>query len=91
MSRNPPTQSAAAVIGLGLMGRSIATCLLSSGWTVVGVTENLETSLMAPQRIRQLLDGMFTAGFLSQPVDALMGRFHMTQELTDAARVVIVF
>jgi len=48
MTSNAPTPSAAAVIGLGLMGRSIAACLLASGCPVIGVTDNLEASADAP-------------------------------------------
>lgn len=91
MTSNPPAQSAAAVIGLGLMGRSITACLLASGCPVVGVTDNLEASASAPQRIRQLLAEMLSEGFLAQPVEALMSRFRMTLELADIAQADIVF
>lgn len=82
---NALTPSAATVIGLGLMGRSIAACLLASGCSVIGITDNLEASADAPQRIRHLLAEMSREGFLSQPVEALMGRFRMSGDLSDAA------
>jgi 3-hydroxybutyryl-CoA dehydrogenase len=91
MTSNAPTPSAAAVIGLGLMGRSIAACLLASGWAVIGVTDNLEASADAPQRIRHLLAEMSREGFLSEPVEALMNRFRMSGALSDAAPADIVF
>jgi 3-hydroxyisobutyrate dehydrogenase-like beta-hydroxyacid dehydrogenase len=47
--------SAVAVIGLGLMSRSIAACLLSAGHRVIGVTDNLVASADVPERIRQVL------------------------------------
>ena len=80
-----------AVIGLGLMGRSIATCLLSSGFRVIGVTDNLQASAGVPERLRQLLTEMFAEGFLSQPVDSLMNQFCMSDNLEDIAGAEIVF
>ncbi len=91
MASNAQRNRAVSVIGLGLMGRSIAACLLSSGCQVVGVTDNLEASASAPERIRQLLAEMFAEGFLSQPVEAVMDRFCMTGDLTDIADAEIVF
>ena len=80
-----------AVIGLGLMGRSIATCLLSSGFAVIGVTDNLQASAGVPERLRQLLTEMFAEGFLSQPVDSLMSQFCMSDNLEDIAGAEIAF
>ena len=91
MMSNAQSDSAVAVIGLGLMGRSIATCLLSSGSRVIGVTENLEASASAPERIRTLLAEMWDEGFLAQPVESLMNRFRMTDDLKDVAEAQIVF
>jgi len=91
MASKAPSDIAVAVIGLGLMGRSIAACLLSAGHRVVGVTDNLEASAAAPERIRQLLAEMGTEGLLNEPADALMRRFLMTDELKDIAGEEIVF
>lgn len=89
--RNAQGDSTVAIIGLGLMGRSIAACLLSSGSRVIGVTDNLETSASAPERIRQLLAEMADEGFPSHPVEALMNRFNMTAELKDVVEAEMVF
>jgi 3-hydroxybutyryl-CoA dehydrogenase len=91
MTNNATAHSVAAVIGLGLMGRSIAACLLASGCPVVGVTDNLEASTGTRQRIRQLLADMAAEGFLSHPVESLMNRFRMTEELADVAQADIIF
>ncbi|HLY41608.1 MAG TPA: 3-hydroxyacyl-CoA dehydrogenase family protein [Terracidiphilus sp.] len=87
----PQSDRTVVVIGLGLMGRSIATCLLSSGSRVIGVTENLQASASAPERIRQLLAEMSAEGFLSRPVESVMNRFRMTGNLNDIAEAEIVF
>ena len=90
MTSHPQPHRTVSVIGLGLMGRSIAACLLSSGCQVVGVTDNLEASASAPQQIRQLLAEMSAQGFLSPPVEAVMNRFSITGDLADIADAEIV-
>lgn len=80
-----------AVIGLGLMGRSIAACLLGAGHQVTGVTDNLVASAGAPQRIRELLAEMAEEGLLKEPAEAIMVRFRMTIELRMIAGSRIVF
>lgn len=80
-----------AVIGLGLMGRSIAACLIAAGHHVTGVTENLETSSGTPERIRELLVEMVEEGLLTEPAETAMARFNLTAELRDIAGVRMVF
>ena len=91
MTTGATMDSAVAVIGLGLMGRSIAGCLLAAGHRVIGVTDDLGASADAPERIRQVLAEMAMEGLLADPAEALMQRFLMTGELKDVARVEIVF
>lgn len=91
MTIRATTDSAVAVIGLGLMGRSIAACLLSAGHRVIGVTDDLRASADAPERITQMLAEMAAQGFLATPAEAVMQRFLMTGELNDVAGVEIVF
>jgi 3-hydroxybutyryl-CoA dehydrogenase len=83
--------SPVAVIGLGLMGRSIAACLLASGHTVTGVTDNLQASADAPERIRELLEEMQREGLLREHPAAVMPRFRLTARLRDIAGSAIVF
>lgn len=91
MTSKAQSDSAVAVIGLGLMGRSIAACLLSTGLRVIGVTDNLGASASVPERIRQLLAEMAMEGLLADPAEDLMQRFLLTGELKDIAGVEIVF
>src|SRR4051794_37499420 len=91
MTSNAGTGSAIAIIGLGLMGRSIASCLLSSGARVTGITDDLEASAGVPERIRRVLAEMFEEGLLTDPAEAVMKRFSMTDNLKDAADAEIVF
>ena len=83
--------SAVAVIGLGLMGRSIATCLLSAGHRVIGVTDDLAASADVPKQIHQFLAEMATEGLLADRAEALTQRFRMTGAIKDVAGVEIVF
>jgi len=91
MSRAEGKGSPVAVIGLGLMGRSIAACLMAAGHQVTGVTDNLEASAGTPERIRSLLAEMAEEGLLTDPVAAVLQRFQLTVELRDIAGVEIVF
>ena len=68
MSMTRDNGSSVAVIGLGLMGRSISACLLAAGHRVTGVTDNLEASASVPERIRELLLEMAKEGLLTEPV-----------------------
>jgi 3-hydroxybutyryl-CoA dehydrogenase len=91
MTQGERKECPVAVIGLGLMGRSIAACLLAVGHHVTGVTDNLEASVGTPGRMRELLVEMTGEGLLAEPIEAAMGRFHMTTELRDIAGTRIVF
>jgi 3-hydroxybutyryl-CoA dehydrogenase len=83
-------ESPVAVIGLGLMGRSIAACLIAAGHHVTGVTDNMEASASVPERIRALLLEMADEGLLTEPTDTVMKRFRLTAELRDIAGVQLV-
>lgn len=80
-----------AVIGLGLMGRSIVACLLAAGHRVTGVTNDLQTSAATPDRIRDLLLDMKQEGLLAHNEVSVMQRFTMTDSLQHAADAHIVF
>ena len=64
MTTGAARDSAVAVIGLGLMGRSIAACLLSAGHRVIGVTDDVASSAGVPERIRAVLAEMVDEGLL---------------------------
>lgn len=80
-----------AVIGLGLMGRSITACLLAAGHRVTGVTNDLVASAGTPERIRELLEEMTEENLLTEPASEVMDRFRMTSELDGIADAEIVF
>jgi 3-hydroxybutyryl-CoA dehydrogenase len=90
MTQGTREESPVAVIGMGLMGRSIAACLMAAGHHVTGVAQNLETSADVPERIRALLVEMVDEGLLTEPVESVMERFRLTAELGDIAAAGIV-
>jgi 3-hydroxybutyryl-CoA dehydrogenase len=76
MSTSPtPAQVPAAVIGLGLMGTSIAACLLASGHRVVGLARRAEKLAQARSRIAGHLEQMRDEGLLTAPTADVMARF----------------
>ena len=79
-----------AVIGLGLMGRSIAACLLAAGHKVTGVTNDLEASAFVPEKIEALLREMNEEGLLDESPEKIMGGFRMTADLNEIADAEIV-
>jgi 3-hydroxybutyryl-CoA dehydrogenase len=91
MANGQGNRSPVAVIGLGLMGRSIAACLMAAGHRVTGVTDNLGASATAQERIHSLLVEMADEGLLTEPAQAAMVRFCMTADLGDIAGAEIVF
>lgn len=80
-----------AVIGMGLMGRSIAACLLGAGHRVTGVTDDMGASAGVPGKIGGMLEEMHAEGLLQQDAREAMLRFRMTDDLRDAADAEIVF
>jgi 3-hydroxybutyryl-CoA dehydrogenase len=80
-----------AVIGLGLMGRSIAACLLSAGHRVIGLTDDLAASKQAPQKIRRMLVEMHREKLLKRDPAALIKNFLLSSEISDLAKCGIIF
>jgi 3-hydroxybutyryl-CoA dehydrogenase len=91
MNKRECNDSPVAVIGLGLMGRSIAACLVAAGHPVTGITDNAEVSVGTPHRIRELLIEMAEEGLLSDSIEEVVGRFRMTTDLSEIAGARIVF
>jgi len=79
------------VIGLGLMGRSIAACLLSAGYRVVGLTDDMAASRTVPRRVRALLSEMRRQRLLARPASTLMAQFQMSGQISDLSQCSIVF
>jgi 3-hydroxybutyryl-CoA dehydrogenase len=65
--------------------------MLSVGYRVIGVTDDLVAHADTPEQIYQLLAEMTLQGLLTTPANALIERFLMTGELKDVAGVKIVF
>lgn len=80
-----------AVIGLGLMGRSIAACLLAAGHRVVGLTNDLTANRQTPRRVRALLVEMRRQGLVTRSTSELMARFQMSAHTRDLAQCGILF
>jgi 3-hydroxybutyryl-CoA dehydrogenase len=80
-----------AVIGLGLMGRSITACLLAAGHRVTGVTNDLAASASVPEKTEALLQEMREEGLLSESAESAARRFRITSELNEIADSEIVF
>jgi 3-hydroxybutyryl-CoA dehydrogenase len=70
----------AAVIGLGLMGRSIIAALLSAGHDVVAVTRDISKHQDAKPEILELLRQMKTEGILSADPDQLIEQLTISQD-----------
>ena len=82
---------AVAVIGMGLMGRSIAACLLGAGHCVTGVTDDMTTSAGTPQKILAMLEEMHSEGLLEENPAEAISRFRLSADLRDVAKSEIVF
>jgi 3-hydroxybutyryl-CoA dehydrogenase len=91
MGAQQHSQSQVAVIGLGLMGRSIVACLLAAGHRVIGVSDDPSASASIQQRIADLLNEMRDETLLSDDVHSVMQRFAVTGDLGAIAGSIIVF
>lgn len=75
-----PAACPAAVIGMGLMGHSIAACLLAAGHTVTGVTRSAAQHRGTPARIARLLREMAREGLMPSSPALAMERFSLTED-----------
>ena len=80
-----------AVIGLGLMGRSIVACLLAAGHRVVGITNDLAASKNTPQLVRSMLAEMRREGLLAARASELVGRFGISDQMSGLSACGIIF
>ncbi|MCL4795463.1 MAG: 3-hydroxyacyl-CoA dehydrogenase family protein [Bryobacteraceae bacterium] len=85
-----PAEWPAAVIGMGLMGHSIAACLLAAGHPVTGVTRSAAQHRGTPARIRRLLREMAREGMLRRDPAKLMANFTLTEDYSRLAGCRIV-
>jgi 3-hydroxybutyryl-CoA dehydrogenase len=68
------------VVGLGLMGSSIVTCILAAGHQVTALTRNIETSDEAIKRISNFLVQMQEEGILKEQPDTVRERLIITDD-----------
>jgi 3-hydroxybutyryl-CoA dehydrogenase len=69
-----------AIVGLGLMGRSIAACLLAAGHPVVGVTPPVGSRRDSRERIGELLGQMRSEGLLEGEPAQLLERLEIGED-----------
>lgn len=86
-----PAEIEVAVVGLGLMGRSIAACLLGAGHRVTGITNDLASKAETLARVREFLGEMQAEGIVRQPAAELMPRFRVSDNYAELSSCRIVF
>ena len=80
-----------AVVGLGLMGRSIAACLLGAGHGVTGITNDPASRDESRQRVREFLEEMVAEEIAKAPAATLIDRFSVSTNYPEIAGCSIVF
>ncbi|MEO6313732.1 MAG: 3-hydroxyacyl-CoA dehydrogenase family protein [Chitinophagaceae bacterium] len=81
MNNAPDTATiSVGVVGLGLMGCSITTCLVMAGHTVIAVAPVSVDLLHAAKRIRTHLRHSAEQGLVSAPVEDYMTRVSITED-----------
>jgi 3-hydroxybutyryl-CoA dehydrogenase len=70
----------AGVVGLGLMGQSVVTCLLAAGHPVVAVTRRPERWEAVRRHIRILLRQLQAEGLLKQGIPAILKNLSATSD-----------
>ena len=80
MEHTHPKDDPVAVIGLGLMGRSIIACLLASGHRVIGVTRDVSGRTATRDEVRALLEQMKAERVLGHDPADLASRLEVTSD-----------
>lgn len=80
----------AGVVGLGLMGASIAACLLASNQKVFAVESDIGKRRTARRRVSALLRGMSREGLLRRTCESVLERFHVSGRYEELAECDIV-
>ncbi|WP_266365789.1 3-hydroxyacyl-CoA dehydrogenase family protein [Tellurirhabdus rosea] len=77
-------------VGLGLMGSSIATCLLAAGHPVTALVKDLGGADEARGRIREYLHQLQREELLEEEPDAVLHRLRITDEVADLRGLEVV-
>ncbi len=78
------------VIGLGLMGSSIVTCLLAAGHKVTALTRNIAKASEAQNRISDFLKQLKAEGLLKEDPDTIVKNLTITDEISSLAKLELV-
>ncbi|MFT3934459.1 MAG: 3-hydroxyacyl-CoA dehydrogenase family protein [Chitinophagaceae bacterium] len=70
-----------ATVGLGLMGTSIATCLLASGHAVTSLTKEPEKAAAVKEKVLEFLQELVAEGILKEDPAAVLNRFTITGDV----------
>ncbi len=85
-----PAAISVAVVGLGLMGCSITTCLLMAGHSVIAVAPIPDDMLTAVSRISEHLKKSFEEGLTDKTPEALLKQLHITEDYKDLRHCALV-
>jgi 3-hydroxybutyryl-CoA dehydrogenase len=68
-------------VGLGLMGCSIATCILAAGHPVTSLVRRIETAGEARERILEFLQQLNAEGILKEDPQVIIARHIITDDI----------
>ncbi|WP_029074988.1 3-hydroxyacyl-CoA dehydrogenase family protein [Kaistia adipata] len=89
--RFAPRDTLVGIIGLGLMGKSIAACLLAAGHPVIGYDTDPARRDETLPAVRAMLDELSREGGLATPVDTLLQGLTVAAEIQELAACRIAF
>lgn len=85
-----PSDTCMGVVGLGLMGASIVTCLLAAGHPVAGVDHDAKKRSMVKRRVLAYLKQMRAEGLLKRDARGAIDRFTISREYAVLAKCRII-
>ncbi len=88
--RPRPENIPAGVVGLGLMGTSIVTCLLAAGHPVVAITRSIAKHRNTRRHVLSLLRELVEQGLLKRDPTHLVQRLTVSESYSDLADTEIV-
>jgi len=89
-SRQQPADCRAAVVGLGLMGTSITTCLLAAGHPVIGLEKETGRRRLVKSRVLAALKRLAKEELLTADPEALIENLAVSGSYFDLADVAVV-
>ena len=78
------------IVGLGLMGSSIATCILAAGHKVTALTRHIEKSDEVRKRIFNFLKQLQEEGVLKEDPNRVMQRLFITDDYSSFTKHEVV-